>query len=271
MDRFSGTGFVTVGGHRQFIDLNIATGAGSYPNALWFNGSQESIIGIVEAAGLTPTDADNTQLLQAITALANARVAAQPHGAQVFTASGSFTVPAAVYALEYEVVGGGGGGGSATYGGAGAAGGGGAGGRSKGVVAVTPGQTIAVTIGAGGAGSIGTAPGGGGGTSSFGSIASCTGGGGGSSVTSTIAANGGAPGGIGSGGTANGTGAPGTNGQYNPGSFFSGIGGSSPWGGGGGESAGAAIAASGFGAGGGGGANGYAGAAASAGLIYLKW
>lgn len=70
MDRFSGTNYVTIGGLRFFVDLNLSTNTpGSFPNALWMNGVQESIMNVVEAGGLVPTDADNTQMLHAIETL----------------------------------------------------------------------------------------------------------------------------------------------------------------------------------------------------------
>ena len=80
----------------------------------------------------------------------------QTQGIQTFTASGAFTVPAGVTAIDVFLVGGGGGGGagyainSSSYQG----GGGGGGGRTKTQksISVTPGQTMAVIVGAGGAG-----------------------------------------------------------------------------------------------------------------------
>lgn len=70
-------------------------------------------------------------------------------GQQTFTSSGTFTVPANVRKIQCFVVGGGGGGGS----GNGNNGGGAGGGFTKtGTYNVTPGQQLAVTIGAGGVG-----------------------------------------------------------------------------------------------------------------------
>lgn len=67
MDRTSGTGYVTVGGKRQFVDKNLSLGInGAQVNATFLTGVQESILSVVETAGLTPTDTDNTQLLAAI-------------------------------------------------------------------------------------------------------------------------------------------------------------------------------------------------------------
>jgi hypothetical protein len=122
----------------------------------------------------------------------------------VFTESGSWVVPAGVTRAYVIVVGGGGGGGAVSTtpvladGSGGVTTGqdiGGAGGLAFGMVAVTPGASITVTVGAGGTGSDTVAAGGNGGTSSFSTI-SATGGQG-------IGAGTGADG-VGSGGTSNG-------------------------------------------------------------------
>jgi len=100
--------------------------------------------------------------------------------AQIFTNSGTFTVPAGVTSLKVTVVGGGGSG----YGYIGASnmgtGGAGGGAAIKWISGLTPGATISVTVGSGGAvqNSVNT-NGNAGGSSSFGSYASATGGGGG--------------------------------------------------------------------------------------------
>lgn len=102
---------------------------------------------------------------------------------QVFTSSGTFTVPSGVTAVKVTVVGGGGGGGGAYY--QGCANYGGSGGTSGSgsvfVTGLTPAGTVSVTIGAGGTGGTGTGAGTSGGTTSFGAYASATGGGGGGS------------------------------------------------------------------------------------------
>jgi len=108
---------------------------------------------------------------------------------QVFTSSGTFTVPNGVTKIRARVWGGGGGGGGSATGGAG--GGGCGGGYGEGVFTVTPGQAIAVTVGAGGLPGVenvknGTA----GGTSSVGTLISSTGGAGGfSTTTGSVGAN----------------------------------------------------------------------------------
>lgn len=103
---------------------------------------------------------------------------------QVFTASGSFTVPAGVTKIMVEVVGGGGGGGSGDSGGCGGGGcrgaGGNGGGYAKSILTVVPAAVHTVVVGAAGLGAasgpcgVGTN----GGTSSFGTptILSATGG-----------------------------------------------------------------------------------------------
>ena len=71
MDRISGPNNVVVGGLRQWQDRNNSTNTlGTFGNALWFNGVQESILYPVTSLGLVPSDADNTQLFQAMRALA---------------------------------------------------------------------------------------------------------------------------------------------------------------------------------------------------------
>lgn len=120
---------------------------------------------------------------------------------QVFTSSGTFTVPTGVTAVKVTVVGGGGNGGNNTSANATACGGGGGGGVAvRYVTGLTPGGTQTVTVG-------GVA-----GTSSFGAFASATGG---ASVGANTAAGG--AGGTGSSGTYNiagGTGGTG-NGAFN--------------------------------------------------------
>lgn len=112
------------------------------------------------------------------------RVAAQnTRGMQAFTANGNFTVPAGIFRLRCRVWGGGGGGGGTGAGGGGASGGAG-GGYAEGWYDVTPGQVLAVTIGAGGTQGNGTPTNGGtGGTTSIGALLSATGGAGGQGVS----------------------------------------------------------------------------------------
>ena len=281
MDRFSGTGFVTVGGHRQFIDLNIATGAGSYPNALWFNGIQESVIVVVEAAGLTPSDADNTQLLQAIKALLTARSTAvyaiiggvqqvSVNGA-AFTATGAsaFAWPVSGVAKVTVIGGGSGGGGCNGSNFAGPSGGGG-GWAVRTIAGQTPGSTTSITAGAGGAGSAAAGASGGGGTSSFGSFLSATGG---APAGTTPVYAGGGPG-AGVGGDVNQPGAWGSDGSTaNPGSDWPGLSGASLFGGGVRASLGPGILSAAYGAGGGAAYGGTAnnGSAGASGCVIVEY
>lgn len=94
--------------------------------------------------------------------------------------AGTYTVPAGVFELaSITAYGAGGGGAGAVEDAAGGSGGGGGGSAIKATVAVTPGQQISYTVGAGGAaggvGEVGSA----GGTTTFGASASATGGAGG--------------------------------------------------------------------------------------------
>jgi hypothetical protein len=199
------------------------------------------------------------------------------HGIQVFTASGTFTVPAGVTTVKATVVGGGGGGancsptivtpGSSLSSG----GGGGAGALAVGSYSVTPGQTVPVIVGTGGASQSN------GGSSSFGAFCSASGGGGTQFQTSSTSAGG--VGGTASGGNIlNSPGGFGSDGQSNS---FTGMGNGAPgpWGGAGRAYAGGASAtpanAHGYGAGGGGtyaaaaGAN--AGGTGGPGVVIVEW
>lgn len=167
-----------------------ATPATVFPAYAW-NAVQEELIAVITGGGLTPDRTNNAQVASAIRALASIS------NVQVFLASGTFTVPAGVSAVDVQLWGAGGGGGGCgglTFNFGSAAGGGGYARRR--ISGLTPGAAIAVTVGAGGAG--GTIPpssAGTGGTSSFGSYVSATGGGPGLAGTS-----GGTPGAWGAGG-----------------------------------------------------------------------
>jgi hypothetical protein len=131
---------------------------------------------------------------------------------QLFTSSGTFTVPTGVTKVKVTVIGGGGGGGGCqAAGGEAGGGGGGGGGAVRLVTGLTPGGTVAVTVGAGGTAANDTA-GGSGGTSSFGAFCSATGGSGGARRQNATSSNGnlstqlGAAGGSGSGGDINASG-----------------------------------------------------------------
>ena len=101
---------------------------------------------------------------------------------QVFSSSGTFTVPAGVTAVWVQIFGGGGGGSGSITSWAGARGGAG----MSYVSGLTPGASISVTVGSGGAGAAaGVTTGSSGGTSSFGSYCSATGGAGANGNPST--------------------------------------------------------------------------------------
>ncbi len=62
-----------------FVDENLVTGkAGSIIPAAWANGLMSELLGIIEEAGLTPSEIDNTQLLQSMQSLFAARSSSIP-------------------------------------------------------------------------------------------------------------------------------------------------------------------------------------------------
>lgn len=180
---------------------------------------------------------------------------------QAFTSSGTFTIPANVTALKITVVGGGGNGGSGAstaY----ASGGGGGGTAISYLTGLTPGNTLAVTVG--GAGGNSTV------ASGTQTISTITGGGGGSGGGGIGTAG---SGGSGSGGTINIGASGGVSGEAGC-SFMSGAGGSSTLGGGGaGITGGSAVGGSaGRNYGGGGGGGIYAGGGSGAqGIVIFEW
>ncbi len=122
-----------------------------------------------------------------------------------FTATGTWTCPAGVTSVDVEAFGGGGGGGGASpaaTGGAtanGATGGGGGGGAQRGRrrLTVVPTTTYTITVGAGGTSGAASNPGGPGGDSSFGALATFSGAGGGTGTADTAVATAyAAPGGL---------------------------------------------------------------------------
>lgn len=202
---------------------------------------------------------------------------------QVFTGNGTFTIPTGITALKVTVVGGGGrGGANTTYtpSGCGAytqynsGGGGGSGGCAISyLTGLTPGNTLAVTIGAGG-----TSTSGGNSTVASGtqSITTITGGGGGvggTGATGSTGAGAGGAGGTATSGTINIPGGNGMPGQVSSQIFYGsaaatpgGNGGNSLLGAGGLDSANGSV----YGGGGGGSSNGTRGNGA-AGVVIFEW
>lgn len=182
---------------------------------------------------------------------------------EVFDSDGTFTVPALVTQVEVEVVGGGAGGGGASSGAVGAGGGGG-GGYARKLVDVSPGASIAVTVGSGGAGGAVSADGGNGTGSSFGAACSATGGSGGSYFNVPP----GGAGGSGTGGDVNIDGGAGHNADT-----IGGQGGGTAMGasGGLGGYTSNGTAGSSRGAGGGGADGGYSGGAGAGGRVVVRW
>ena len=186
---------------------------------------------VLLAAGITPTDATQNQLLTALRTLFAA-------GLISITATQSIVVPAGVTRMHVCAWGGGGGGGGA-FGQNSAGTGGAGGGYTEGIFPVTPNASILVTVGKGGLGApasnIYTAQAGG--TTSFGSFCSATGGAAGLGGNLGYA-SGAVTGGTGFGGNINLQGTQGGFGQvYAGGStdyypMGGGIGGGSPFGGG---------------------------------------
>jgi hypothetical protein len=196
-------------------------------------------------------------------------------GSQSLTASGSFIVPAGVTQVEVEVWGGGSGSYASTSGvSSGCASGGGSGGgyARKRITGLTPGQSVAVVVGAGG--NYGTAGGGAtsGGASSFGPYVSATGGSLNGLASAASPQNGATPAGGGVGGDVNLIGSAGQAAVLSQG----GMGGAAPMGGSqnSGTTGVGGVFPGGGAAGAGTGSNGntpYSGAAGAAGLVIIRW
>lgn len=188
---------------------------------------------------------------------------------QIFVASGTFTIPANVTAVKATVIGGGGAGGGSTAS-ANGSGGGAAGFAQKWLSGLTPGNTIAVTVGAGGTGVSGA----GGNAGGASSIASGT-----QTITTVTASGGGGGATTGTGIQAGGTGGSATNGDINaPGNgggitFTAGVGGPGAAGVFGGSGAVADGAGTAPGAGGAGGNSGgtTTGGAGFVGMVIFEW
>ncbi len=163
----------------SFVNGDPGSGIeGSIPDCRGFEQPQREIVAVIEAAGLTPTGLDLTQLLQAIRLLNGGRLI----NIQVFATPGSYTYTksAGVRAVQAEVQGGGGGSGgvpatSSGQNGMSVPGGSGSYGKSSLITSGFDGVTV--TVGAGGAaGAAGATHGSSGGSSSFGTLLSSPGG-----------------------------------------------------------------------------------------------
>ncbi|WP_252191440.1 hypothetical protein [Pseudomonas sp. MG-9] len=136
-----------------FVDENPLTGTpGSLIPAAWGNAATYELLNVIVAAGMTPSEADQTQLLQAVRYLA--QTPGRLLNVRVITTSGTYIPTPGTNSIIVEALGGGGGGGGANAAGAGqvsAGGHGGGGAYAKGrFTSGFYGQSI--TIGNGGAG-----------------------------------------------------------------------------------------------------------------------
>ena len=242
------------------IGVSGATGAVTFTNS--------GVTSIVAGSGITVSGATGAVTVNASAGGINS---------QVFTSSGTFTIPSGVTKIKMTIVGGGGAGSTATAsaGGYEGAGGGGGGLAIKYLTGLTPANTLTVTVGAA-AGTSSVASG----TQSITTVSAT---GGANGVTAAVG-NGG-NGGTGSNGDLNMTG--GAGGQNYAGasrgagsgqfihSSSAGSGGASAggWGYGGdaGNSGGAGSAGRAYGGGGGGGNFGGAGGAGTAGVVLIEW
>ncbi len=186
-------------------------------------------------------------------------------GTQVFSSSGTFTVPAGVTQVEVDVWGAGGGSMASSGAGVFTNGGGGGGYSARTINGLVPGAAVTVTIGIGGVASSSGVAGGNGGSSSFGSYCSATGGQG---ASTTIGL--GASGGIGSGGHLNLAGSLGAGAVP---TVTAGNGGNGGGGGGGGGWGGQSVSNGGQppGGGAGGAGAGNVGSAGGDGMVVVRW
>lgn len=243
--------------------------AGGFAN-IWLTNNVGYKFQVQNAAGSTLWTVDNI--------LNTVFVGVSPQK-QIFTAGGTFTIPAGVTSAKVTVVGAGGGGGGsdagATFNGAG----GGSGGSAvKWLTSLTPGNTLTVAVGAPGAVTSGAAGGAGGGSSVTSGTQVITsiltnGGGGGGSAAGTLV--GGAAAAAGTGGDLNLAGIAATNAApIATMSTWGGLGAPSILGGGGGTVfAGTGLGGNAFGSGGSGAGGGAAraGGTGAAGLVIFEW
>lgn len=169
-----------VGG--KFVDENPLTGTpGSLIPSQWGNAVTDEILNVITAAGLTPAELNNTQLVEAIRKLATGRLI----NVRVFAAAGTYTyTPSAGtvrVVVECQGAGGAGAGAPANVAGNGSIGSaGGAGAYAQSLI--TSGFSgVNIIVGAGGTAGSGVS-GNPGNTSSFGGLLSCPGGKGGTTA-----------------------------------------------------------------------------------------
>lgn len=190
----------TADANGEYTNGNVANGISpTIINAEMLNTFQRELVNAVEGSGLTLDPNDDGQLLKAIKKTAGLML-----NTVVFTDSGTYTPTEGTRYVIVEAVGGGGGGGgcsSTTSNNAAVSGGGASGSYIKAKFDIASiGDTVEITIGAGGVGGIGRQAGGAGGDTKLGALATATGGKGGTSSTSPASsafiAVGGAPGSI---------------------------------------------------------------------------
>nr|WP_294511677.1 hypothetical protein [uncultured Rhodopila sp.] len=217
----------------QRVQLQLKAGSPANTNSQTTPAADAGWIGLYQIAvsyGQTAVVAANISALATAPFLSWKLPSLKPgfgSGVQTFASSGSFVVPAGVTQVEVEVWGGGSGS-FASVNGLASGGGSGGGYARKLVTRLSPGQNVAVTIGAGGAGGTtsGT-PAGSGSASSFGQFVSATGGSLNYQASVTAPENGATPPGVGIGGDVNFSGSAGQAGISNQG----GMGGAAPMGG----------------------------------------
>jgi len=251
------------GAANKIVSVN---GAG---NALVFTTESDPKIGTLTNGKWCTTDGS------AVNCTSDPPAAAPQLYRQIFTSSGTWTVPTGVTQAKVIAIGGGGGGGGGSSGANSAgAGGGGGGYADANVTGLTPGANITITVGAAGTSGAVNTTGGTGGNSSF-STTVVAGGGAGGGGTSSGAAGAGGTGTTGDFLQTGTSGLPGQSGYPVDGSNWGGVTSVPPYVGTGG-SAGTAIsvpgtAGTGYGSGGGGGARNAVGGAGSKGIVIIEW
>lgn len=175
-----------VGG--KFVDEDPLAGTpGSLIPAQWGNAVTEEILNVISAAGMSPSEVNNAQMIAAIRLI---NTAGSLLNLRIFSSAGTttYTPTPGTKKVRVRVIGGGGGGGgaAATTSSSVAAGAGGSGGGYAEGIFNSGFSGVTVVVGVGGsAGAAGANAGGTGGFSSFGSLLSATGGEGGNGCAAT--------------------------------------------------------------------------------------